>query len=219
MGLDANMMISRFQLPAGTAEASLAGNSIVGRFGETPLVIKNAARTSEEFANLADTPTAVLRFTRKYAPLMQLAKPGDTFQFELSEWQVYRRIFCNTWKNVATEVPPQERAEKYWLFPKGSRLILSRMGNALQQEQFFGLLNLCFSGLPLERVRFCPALQCKKPFFIATHLKQSLCGNQACIAWASKKRKLAYWNRNKAEFLAERKRTRTGADHVSRKTR
>jgi hypothetical protein len=105
-------------------------------------------------------------------------------------------------------LPPGERNEKYWSFPKGSRLIFSRKGNAIQQERFFDLINLCFGGLPWERVRFCPADGCEKPFFVATHLKQTYCGDLVCVEWGKRKLKLEYWNKNKERFLAERKRNR-----------
>lgn len=201
------LTISRFQLPARTAEAAIEGDTIVGRFGKSPLVITNAVRLSEEFANLPDTPVHILRFTKKFAPLMHHAKPDDKFRFELSEWLGWRKAFRNSWTEVATP-PPTERIVKEWLFPKGSRLLWSGQESALQQERFLQLINLCFGGLSLDRIRICPAAECKTPFFVAADRRDVSCGEQACIDWVIRRVKRTYWSKHGPRILAERKRKR-----------
>jgi hypothetical protein len=206
MSLDTHLTISRFELLARTEEAALEGGGVVGRFSKTPLVITNVARICEEFANHPETDAGILRFTKKYAPLVNDAKPDGTFRFELYEWRAWRTTFRNNWKSVVEAPAEYDRGEKTWSFPKGSRLIFSRRGNALEQRRLLGLINLCFGGLPWERIRICPAPGCERPFFIATHLKQTYCGDQLCVEWGKRKLKLEYWNRNKGRFLAQRRR-------------
>jgi hypothetical protein len=219
MSLDSQITISRLESLVGTATAKLEREVIVGRFGESSLVIGNAARLAEEFANCPETPARILTFTTKYAPLLNPAKPEAAFRFELAEWRTCHQIFRNNWRSIAGADPEYDRGEKAFAFPPGSHFIFSRRGNRLQFHRFGHLLTLVLGSLPWECVRFCPAPECKKPFFIATHLKQSLCGNRVCIKWASRKRKLEYWNRNKPQFLAKRKRNREEQKHVVAKTK
>jgi hypothetical protein len=203
------MQISRFEVLAGTAEAGLLGESIVGRFGNAPLVITNEARLCEAFANSADTPAQILRFTKKYAPLVT-AMPGEGFRFPLHEWLFYRNRFRDEWKGIARAhsgsllrqmkaIFPEVTMEvpNVFIFEQGSSLISGRDGIVLQQSNFLPVIELCFHGLPWERIRVCPAPECKKPFFVATHLKQNYCGNAECVAWGDRKAKLSWWNQNK----------------------
>ena len=191
------MQISRFQVLARTAEARLEGENIVGRFGTSPRVITNEARLCETFANYADTPAAIREFTRKYAPLLNPAKPETEFLFELSEWRTYHQIFRNNWRSIASADPEYDRGEKLFTFPPGSHLVFSKGGNALQFDRFGHLLTLALGGLEWERIRFCPAPGCKRPFFVAAHLKQNYCGNDECVAWGDRKAKLSWWNQNR----------------------
>jgi hypothetical protein len=211
MSLESKLTISHFELLAKTQEADLDGESIIGQFAKIPLVIHNLARACEEFANCPETPSQILRFTKKYGPLMNSAEPGGTFRFELCEWRTCQQFLRSGWRVLARTIrvrAPHEWNEKYWPFPKGSRLSFSREGNTLQLDRFFDLINLCFAALPWERIRFCPAEDCETPFFVATHLNQTYCGDRVCIEWGKRKLKREYWNRNKHRFLAERKRNR-----------
>src|ERR1700704_5861672 len=113
------MQISRFQLLAGTEAATLDGELIVGRFGKTPLVIANAARLCEQFANLPERASEILQFTKKYAPLIEPAKIAGDFRFELCTWRAWRQTFRNDWRTVAS-LSPEDRSEKEWTFPPGS---------------------------------------------------------------------------------------------------
>jgi hypothetical protein len=203
------MQITRFEVLAGTAEASLDGETIVGRFGHAPLVITNEGRLCETFANCADTLAQVLRFTKKYAPLLT-AEPGERFRFPLREWLSYRNRFRDEWKGIARAYSSSSLRKIKAICPKvtmvvpnvftfghGSSLISNRDGNVLQQSNFLELIDLCFHGLPWERIRMCPAPECKRPFFVAAHLKQNYCGNSECVAWGDRKAKLSWWNQNK----------------------
>jgi hypothetical protein len=208
--LDSSLTISRLELLVKTQEAALDGETIVGRFAKIPLAIYKPARLCEEFANSLATPSQILRFTKKYAPLMNSAKPDGAFRFELSEWTIRHQMFRDVWRVLARTLGKEDpqKFEKYWPFPQGSRMTFSRTGIVFHQDRFFDLINLCFAGLPWQRIRFCPAEDCETPFFIATHLKQAYCGDQACVEWGKRKLKLEYWNRNKERFLAERRRNR-----------
>lgn len=205
MSLDASLTISRFELLAGTAEVKLDGETISGTFSNSPLVISNAARVCEHFANFPETASHILRFTKKYAPICEEAEAGKKFHFDIHEWRAWRTTFRNSWKCVAELASAHDYQEKVWSFPKKSRLIFSKHGNALQVGRFLDLMNLSFGGLAWERVRVCPAPGCEKAFFVATHLKQTYCGDAVCVEWGKRKLKLEYWNRNKERFLAERK--------------
>ena len=203
------MQITRLEVLAGTSEASLDGEHIAGRFGDAPLVITNEGRLCETFANCSDSCAQILRFTKKYAPLVT-AMPGQGFRFCLQEWLFYRDRFRDEWKGIARTHSASSLKEIKAVFPaatmvvpnvfifgRGSSLISSRDGIVLQQSNFLELIELCFHGLPWDRIRLCPAPECKKPFFIAAHLKQNYCGSTECVAWGDRKAKLSWWNRNK----------------------
>jgi len=89
---------------------------------------------------------------------------------------------------------------------RGLSLALSRKGVGIRLDKLWPLIELCFFSLPLERLRFCPAESCPKPYFVATHLRQNYCGLKQCIRWGELKFKRDYWNRNKERFSAARKR-------------
>jgi hypothetical protein len=213
------LTISRFALPARTANAAIDGDVIVGRFGSAPLVIANAVRLAEEFANCPETPTRILKFTTKYAALLNPAKPEAEFRFELSDWRTYHRSFRNNWRSIAEAAPEYDRGEKLFTFPQGSHLLFSKRGNALQLHRLGHLLTLVLGSLPWERIRICPAAECKAPFFMAADLRDVCCGDRACIAWVTRRVKRRYWSKHGPQILAERKRNREEQQHGALQTR
>src|SRR5689334_9049686 len=93
--------ITRFMTLAKTGNAHLAGDEVQGRFADRqPLVIGDATRFCERFANWRDTPEGVIEFTRRYAPLQVDADPGRSFRFAIADWRKWHRTIQWIWKNT-----------------------------------------------------------------------------------------------------------------------
>ena len=216
MSLDATLAISRIESLAKTERAELKADFVVGRLAASPLVIKSASRLCEELANNPDTPSAILKFTRKYAPLAtEGARWGEVdFKLDPETWRFHQRMLRKRWAGISNSFRQARSAglklggAYSWTFPEGSVLHPSRQGAVIQVSEFLPVVDLCFALIPLERIRTCPAPGCPKPYFVADHLKQSYCGRTECVEWGARARKLEYWNRNKKQFLAERQRER-----------
>lgn len=210
MSLDAQLVISRFQLLAGTKEVRIEGDRLIGRFSHNPVVVRNFVRFCEAFANATHSDRDILNFTRKYAPvaLSVYPKPGAFFNYEVYEWTGAQVGFRNTWKEVATTTSSIDKGEKKIPLSQGSLLIFSSSGNTLQPERAIDLVDLAFGCLDLNRIRICPAPECRRRFFVATHLKQTYCGNTNCVEWGQRKLKREYWERNKEHYLEQRRLTR-----------
>ncbi|MGA2417140.1 MAG: hypothetical protein ABSF59_22015 [Candidatus Sulfotelmatobacter sp.] len=229
MSLDIHPTIMGLETLVKTETAQLEGERVVGIFARSHrLVIVDVARTCEAFANCPESGAGILSFTRRYAPLRVIAAPGEPFDFALSEWRQSRKRFQWQWKQ-STPTELQKHSELEGLDLKnlgrmvalegGNFLRFSRRGVVLQAEQLSTLIDVCFAAIPVDRRRFCPAPGCKRPYFVAHHLKQTFCGNKECIDWGKRKLKLEYWERNKRRLLAERKQKREGAINVTRKAR
>jgi hypothetical protein len=224
MNLDSTLAISRFVALAKTAECHFERDEIVGTLDlEKPVVIKNVRLFCEEFANWKDTPDQILHYTRKYAPIDVGPRAGSSFRFPIGVWVSCQRIFRTTWRMLAPggelHSAGMAEREKRFALTKGFSLVMGQGANSIEAERLWLLLNLCFGSLPLERVRVCPAPNCRTPYFVATHLKQTYCGNNDCVEWGKRKLKLEYWNRNKEKLIAKRKCDSKGAENVAKKTR
>ena len=202
--LDRTFTISRFWTIAKTETARLDGEKICGKFteGPRPLRIKDPKAVCEEFANLPQTPDQILRFTRNYAPLHIPASTGQRFEFAVSKWIKYQTDFRADWAKLtpATGISPRMRAQGRPLLAKlgrDSELWIYPEGIVLRVQAFLTLIYLFLAAFPTERLRVCPVPACPHPYFVAHHLRQTFCGNEACIAWGMRRDRLAYWHKNK----------------------
>jgi hypothetical protein len=199
------MQIKRFEHLAGTAEARLEGEKITGRFGVAPLLITNESRLCETFANSLETPAAILKFSKRYGPLVNVASPGGAFQFQLAEWRGRHQIFCDAWRSIARSYTNAELkrwgglSDTGFEFAHGSHLSFSKHDgeNTVTLDKLLDLIELCFYGQDWERLRVCGRPECTKKFFIAHHLKQSFCNDQECKDWGQRRDKLNWWNENR----------------------
>src|SRR5690242_12291967 len=103
MDLDENITIHRLETLEHTAAAELKGDSIVGHPAKVPFRVKSRKRLCEEVMNLSDSPIEILRFTRKYGPLMteKSDAEGNAFEFRLTSWRGQRDIFRKRWTSFA----------------------------------------------------------------------------------------------------------------------
>lgn len=234
--LDSTLVISKFLTLARTGEARIEREQIVGRCSRESLELRHAKDICEDFANCGESPNDILRFTKNYGPLIGESRRGEAFRFDLSEWRKihaafrenWRDTFASNWQPLGSEKSLSPDAKCY----VSRRIDLRRapwgrlelgfdwQGTGfLETDSLLTLLNICFVAIPYERVRVCSSPNCKFPFFVAHHLKQTFCGTQRCIEWGQRKLKLEYWNRNKKQLLAKRKQKLKGARRGTKKTR
>ena len=102
---------------------------------------------------------------------------------------------------------------------EGSFLTFHRSGAELLLKDMSTLIDVCLSVIPLERLRICKAEDCANPYFVAHHLKQTLCGSDQCKRWNELRLKREWFERNKGPILEERKREKKEEKDGTHKTR
>jgi hypothetical protein len=228
MIIDTRLTISRFMSLAKTGEAKLVGNRVVGKLAIKYLVVTDPARISERFANTPSQPASILEFTRRYGPLKTDAHAGQEFTVDLEEWRGLQTQFQNSWRmttpaNLPT--PAELGITGYKAIARcvhlgnESWLGIGSKGAEFRTKDLWTLIEVCQGTIPVERLRICTNPDCKNPYFVAHHLKQTLCNATGCKEWNSRRLKLEYWERSKGPILEERKRIRKGEKHGTQKAR
>src|SRR5215472_11044757 len=212
LGLDTRLVVSQFLTPAKTEDAWLEGDFVVGKFAkDEALIIDNVVRVCEVFANCSDEPKRIVEFTKRYAPPHNRALPGGMFRFSLQEWWNWHREFREDWEDLtpdkftplireATGVSSLTELQRTLPLGVDEWFQFSPKFVAFKTSYFSRLLKLCFTAIPLERLRVCAAPDCQKRY-VAHHLKQTFCGSNECRNWGKRKLKLEYWKRNKERLL------------------
>jgi hypothetical protein len=204
------------------------GDQVHGQIVKGFVVVTDPALMAERFANLPRTPASVLKFTQKYGPLRSVPVVKGTFSFELKQWYEWHRLFQNVWEITSPQNLPDpgtigmasyERVAKGVNLGEHSNLSFGPDGAELLVKDMWTLLNVCVSTIPLERLRICKAPNCTKPYFIAHHLKQTLCNSKLCKKWNQLRLKREWFEREKEPILAERKRRRKEDKDVTQKAR
>jgi len=220
MGLESRLTITRFLTLAKTQEADLHGDIISGVLAPAYLAIREPYVFVERFANHASDLGAVLRFTRLYGPLLASDISNHHkgtclrgFKFPVAKWKALQETFraswrmttpaslgiaegtgFKDWKNVGRRVPLGE----------GSFLGFHRNGAELIGKDLWTLIEVSFNAVPLERLRICKAPDCATPYFIAHHLRSTLCNSEKCKRWNDLRLKRETWHRNEKEYRAKK---------------
>jgi hypothetical protein len=228
MTLDTRLTISRFVTLAKPGETKLVGHRVRGKIVEGYVVVTNPVLIAERFANWPTTPASILNFTRTFGPLKSAKLVEGGYAVNIKEWCQWQRYFQGYWRMIS---PPAlaKAAEALGTSPQdigrgirlgdGSFLTFHRGGAELLLKDMWTLIDVCFSTIPLERLRVCKAPDCAKPYFVAHHLKQTLCGSGQCKRWNELRLKREWFQREKGPILEERKRIRKGKTNGTNKTR
>jgi hypothetical protein len=228
MSLDTRLTISRFVTLAKPGETKLVGDQVRGKIVEGYVVVTDPVLMAERFANWPSTAASIFNFTRKYGPLKSTEIVEGWYTVKIKEWCQWQRYFQGTWRMTA---PPNlaEAAASLGIGPHdmgrgirlgdGSFLTFQRSGAELLLKDMWTLIDVCLSVIPLERLRVCKALDCATPYFVAHHLKQTLCGADQCKRWNELRLKREWFEREKGPILEKRKRLRKGENDGTQKTR
>ena len=210
--LDSRFAITRLTTLAKVADANIDGRRIEGNFdSDRYLSIPQGFLIAERFANCPASPDAIVRFTCTYGPLKVPARPGAHFNFEIADWLEQRTLFQMGWKQLASLGLRSRGMGAMVALGDGSLLTFWRDGVSIQLPTLRALIDVVMMMIPIERLRICAAPTCLRPYFVAHHLKQTLCGAQKCRSWNINRLKKEYWERNKGPILAERRRIRKEA--------
>ncbi len=168
-----------------------------------------------EFLNWPSDEPDILRFTRRYGPLLEQDKGVDVYRtkpeadrivggpeetrpwsFGLEEWRLYQKHLRSEWNRIV-EVGLGGSADIG--FGKGDRMKIERGGKKIVLEiaTLFNFLQVAVLTTPPERMKNCrrPAAEgCDTPYFIAEHLRQEYCSD-VCAHWGQKQAKREWWKR------------------------
>ena len=192
------------------------------------VIVTNPTLIAERFANWPQGAKSVLKFTQKYGPLWSVPIVDGKFHINVEEWFRLQKRLQGDWRFASPSNLPslgELGIRSYKELGRGVQLgthtwmRFHAWGTELLLKDMWTLIEVCFNTIPLERLRVCTNPDCKRPYFVAHHLKQTLCNAMECKLWNSRRLKLEYWQRSKGPILEERKRTRKGEKNVTQKTR
>src|SRR5262245_1489817 len=173
-----------------------------------------------DFLNWPDDQGAILKFTKKYGPMVVHQRepskgtgflshkglptwqlwPGESWQFSVQEWRNLQVVLRAEWES---RVGQREEAHRVWLwyedmlqFHKTADRISLQIATPLR------FLRISLNALPTERMKKCrrPTEEgCPTPYFVATHLRQEYCSIE-CAAWAQKATKREWWKQRRKQM-------------------
>jgi hypothetical protein len=209
-------------------DAKLVGDTVRGKIVNDYVVVADPILLAERFANWSSTPQAILNFTRKYGPLKSDSIVKGQYTVDRGEWCRWQKSFQDSWRMIspanlptADSIGVSHHSDLFRQIrlSEGSFLRFHHSGAALLVKDMWTLIDVCFCAIPIERLRVCTARDCAKPYFVAHHLKQTLCGAALCKGWNERRLKREWFEREKGPILAERKRIRKGEKDGTQETR
>jgi hypothetical protein len=187
----------RFFTLAGVQRATLVGEVISGQFkgslAELPRDPKS--RLLESFVNWPEDPENIIRFTRKYGPLLIGAIPNGTFSFELKEFREAQAYFREIW------IDPEKFGDPK---PKDGCLRLYAGNATYTATNLYTYFQCVFSLNPPGRIKVCKGEGCPHPYFIAANLKKQCCSAE-CTEAALRSAKREWWERSGQILRTERR--------------
>jgi hypothetical protein len=177
-----------------------------------------------EFANWANHPEAILRFTRRFGSLRAPLISGATFSFLVSDWQRDQSQIRSQW-NMISYVSKKFGLVRHGALEQeaipvelGEELIRRRGTLEYKTQSLFRLISLELASIPFERLRKCACPDCRTPYFVATHLGQKYCSD-TCAQWAQREWKKAWWDSRGADWRQRKAKAKKDRLPKKRKTR
>jgi hypothetical protein len=170
---------------------------IAGNFSSELSDLSNVAGGlhAAEFANLPDTPEAILRFTREYAPLEWPAAPGDSFQFKIHDFRKAQCKLRQMWKHpdatTGLDIP-------------GAKIRFHAGTITVETPTLKSYLEVDLQMNPPERIRVCKRPGCLHPYFIAEHLRKQFCSSE-CAAEGQRTVKRDWWQKSGPSWRAKQR--------------
>ena len=190
---------------AGAQSAEIQGDDIVGVL-KAPLPEFYGLPKGflvEEFVNWPDRPQDILRFTKRYGPLLEGPSSGSRFKFALHSWRADQQSLRGTWELFA-------RVHHLHRFDQSDSIIAVHPYEQLIQRKgrleyrawnLLRLIRLELASIPTERLRICKCGRpdCPQRYFVANHLGQ-LYATEPCAGAAQRKWKQEWWKEHGEEW-------------------
>lgn len=187
--------------PIGTVAVHIEGDEVVGRWKPNPEEFSGPKRglLVEDFVNWGNTPTDIVRFTERYAPVSDadLGTESGEFHFGIRSWLGIQQTFQTMW-----ELRTGRRPSNTFRGEDVTIMVADRRVSLRGSLRFFLLMELVLA--PSERLRKCKRTDCRNPYFVATHLKQTYCSTE-CAKSAQAKWKTRWWKEKGTDWLKKRK--------------
>ena len=191
---------------AGVDSARLAGDAVEGRFsqGLKQFFGVRGKRVFEEFANWPDDSQGILRFTRRFGPLVESAQPSSDFRFPLRDWRFWQASFREKWEGFAPRPGGHFSYSLYFDTAGGRGWTYDTNGLTYRAANLLEFLTLSLMACPKERMRKCAKPDCPHPYFVAPHLKQNYC-SEPCAKWGQSKWKRNWWAKKGKEWRRQQR--------------
>lgn len=174
----------RFYAPIQVGDVRLEADQVVGRWTlevQRHYSSANETRLAERFVNLDGSPDSILRFTRKYGPLIRAnSDEKGGFRFPLDTWRKNQGEFRLFWRAFSSKGKPKDFSPSYT--PLG--------GNSFEVRR--GWLDFCCADLwtfvtlevflLADKLRICERPDCRRYFF-SNHGKERYCST-FCANWS-----------------------------------
>lgn len=203
---------------AGVEKAELIEDEIIGRFADNlrPFLERKGHRLFEEYANWPNDSQGMLRFTMRYGPMEESARPSRDFRFPLRRWQWWQSSFRENWEFLMPH-PNVHASTGFFAGTAGDRGwdYDPKEGLRYRVANLWEYLRLSLMACPKERLKKCARPECQHPYFVARHLKQNYCSEQ-CGRWAQQQWKKRWWHKH-GKKRRDRKQSKTPRNLRKRK--
>ncbi len=187
-------------LLTGVKDAKLDGDFVTGHWQDELKRIRSKGSQQtivEQFLNWSNDPQSICRFVQRFGPLSRPIPGTLEFRQSLKEWCARQAALQGLWRfgpSLGYKIGLRE-GEMLAIFPKELALEVPDLSRFLEFEIF---------SHPAARRRVCERPDCPNPYFIAAHLKTTLCST-ICKAWKQRQHRLNWWRERGAEWRKSRK--------------
>jgi len=152
----------------------------------------------EDFLNWPSDDRSILKFIRKYGPLMEKPAREDNFGFDLYLWPNWKKTARIQWEDL------MEDPHHFEFQSCVDDALLSYVNGRFEfrADCLDTFLILELASCERRRLRKCAAPDCDTPYFVARHLRQKYCSDK-CALWAQKIWKKNWWEEHGKEWRRE----------------
>ena len=187
-----------FHCLATVREANLDCEEIVGKWEDHLVPLYGTDDLAMEFANCSNRPGSILRFVKKYGPLLSLQEPGAQFRETVTVWLDLQRRYRAIWNGLATrEIRRRFGMTGAWSMGGDGGIFIfserSGYGLTFKAKTLHKLPWLNLYARPAKNYRRCQNPHCKiTPFFLSRDHRQRFCCDP-CSGWSRKESKKLWW--------------------------
>ena len=196
------------EVRTGVDGASVHGaGSIHGRWKEYGPILRidSKIRLLEDFANWADDPRSILRFTKRYGPLDLPFKGGQEFHFTIKQWRRRQKEFRDRWEKEMVVFGKPINVFPFFSFKAkpGEAIEVSFGKLSFRTSTLYRLLVLGLYSRSSMALKKCGNPECDSSYFLCKERRKQTYCSDLCARWAQKKWKREWWNKHGARRRRE----------------